>query len=147
VSQYEHIVKGFWRAFESGDLDAAADFYADDGVMVQAGMPPITGRDAVRGVLAAWRKAFPDVRHEVVDVVEAGDTVAVELRVRGTHTGPMAMPTGQEIPATGRVFTWESVDWIKVRDGKVAAWRVYHDNVPFLTNLGLLPEPAAAPAA
>jgi ketosteroid isomerase-like protein len=56
----------------------------------------------------------------------------------------MRMPDGQEVPPTGREMVWESVDWIKLRDGRLVSWRVYQDNVPFLTALGLLPEPAGA---
>jgi len=107
-------------------------------------MPELRGRDAVRMMLQGWRSAFPDIRHEVEDVVEDGDTVAVQLRVMGTHQGAMRLPDGHEIQPTGREVVWESVDWTKVADGKIASWRVYQDNVPFLTALGLLPEAAAA---
>jgi predicted ester cyclase len=112
------VVERFWSAFEANEIGDA--------------------------MLVGWRTAFPNLRHEVVDVVESGDTVAVELVVKGTHEGAMMMPDGNEIPATGREFVWESVEWIKLRDGKIASWRVYQDMVPFLTTLGLMPEAAAA---
>jgi steroid delta-isomerase-like uncharacterized protein len=138
------LVERFWSAFQAGDLEGATAQVADDAVFLQPGMPEIRGSDGMRAMLAGWRAAFPDIRHEVDDVVESGDTVAVQLRVMGTHQGPMRMPDGSEIPATGREVSWDSVDWIKIRDGKIVSWRVYQDNVPFLTALGLLPEAAAA---
>ena len=138
------VVERFWSAFEEGDIDGAAELVEDDGVFIQPGMPEIRGREGLRQMLAGWRSAFPDLRHEVEEVVESGDTVAVRLRVVGTHRGTLRMPDGREIEPTNQQVVWESVDWIKLRDGKVASWRVYQDNVPFLTALGLLPEPATA---
>ncbi|MFL5823883.1 MAG: ester cyclase [Solirubrobacteraceae bacterium] len=138
----QEVVEGFWKAFEAGDLNAAAEQITPDGVFAQPGMPEVRGPDGLRMMLAGWRSAFPDIRHEMDDVVESGDTIAVRLRVMGTHTGTMRTPDGQEIEATGREFVWDSVDWIKIRDGKIASWRVYQDTLPFLVGLGLMPEGA-----
>jgi ketosteroid isomerase-like protein len=138
------VVERFWSAFERGDLDAAVEPMTGDSVFIQPGAPEIRGLQSMRLMLAGWREAFPDLRHEVQGVVESGDTVAVRLRVRGTHTGTMRLPDGREVPATGRELVWESVDWIELRDGKLVSWRVYQDNVPFLIGLGLLPETAGA---
>jgi predicted ester cyclase len=88
-------------------------------------------------MLTAYRAAFPDLRHRMLGHVEAGDTIAVELIAEGTHTGTMQTPQGP-VPATGARVVWESCDYIRVRDGKLASWHVYHDTVPFLTALGLL---------
>ena len=144
MGQNHDVVEAFWTAFEAGDLDAAAEQFAPDGVFQQPGMPEMRGREALRMMLAGWRSAFPDIRHEVDEVAEDGDTVAVRLRVLGTHQGTLQMPDGQAIPATGREVVWESVDWIKVTDGQVASWRVYQDTMGFLVDLGLMPEPAPA---
>jgi ketosteroid isomerase-like protein len=144
MGQNHDVVSRFWSAFEAGDLDGAAELMTSDAVFMQPGMPEVRGAEEMRGMLAGWRAAFPDLRHREQEVVESGDTVVVRLQVTGTHTGPMRLPDGQEVPPTGREMVWESVDWIKLRDGKLASWRVYQDNVPFLTALGLLPEPAGA---
>ena len=144
MGQNHDLVNRFWSAFEAGDLDAAADLVTPDAVFIQPGAPELRGNAEVRAMLEGWRAAFPDLRHEEQEVVESGDTCVVRLEVRGTHTGPMRLPDGQEVPATGREMVWESVDWIKLRDGKLASWRVYQDSVPFLTALGLLPQPAQA---
>lgn len=106
------------------------------------GIPPLD-REQVKGMIGAFYSAFPDLRHEVVDHVESVETIALELRVTGTHSGPMRTPAG-EIPPTGKKVLWESVDFIKIEGGKIRSWHVYQDQVAFLTQLGLMPEPAQA---
>ena len=96
------VVSQFWSVFEDGDLDGAADLMTPDAVFMQPGMPEVRGSANVRAMLEGWRAAFPDLGHEEQEVVESGDTVVVRLRVRGTHTGPMRLPDGQEVPPTGR---------------------------------------------
>jgi predicted ester cyclase len=68
----------------------------------------------------------------------ATNTIAVRLFVRGTHTGPLNGPDGT-IPATGREVVWDSVDWVKIENGKIASWNVYEDGMAFMAQLGLLP--------
>ena len=81
--------------------------------------------------------AFPDLRHEVLATVDDGQTVVAEIRASGTHTGPMASPSG-DIPPTGKRFQVDYVDVWRFRDGMVASDHVYFDMYPFLTQLGLL---------
>jgi predicted ester cyclase len=138
------VVEAFWTDFEAGDLDAAVEQFAADGVFQQPGMPEMRGREALRLMLTGWRSAFPDIHHEVDGVVEDGDTVAVRLRVMGTHQGTLQLPDGQALPATGRKVVWHSVDWITVSEGRVASWHVYQDSVPLMVALGLMPESAPA---
>jgi predicted ester cyclase len=81
---------------------------------------------------------LPDLRHDVKSHVEQGDTIAIELEVTGTHTGPMHTPQGT-VPATGKRVAWQSCDWVRVREGKIVSWHVYHDPTAFYAALGLAP--------
>jgi ketosteroid isomerase-like protein len=96
------------------------------------------GAAALQQMLGAYLAAFPDLRHHVRHSVESGDTIALELEVTGTHTGAMQTPQGT-FPATGKKVLWDSCDVVRVRDGKIASWHVYHDTVPFLTAMGVIP--------
>ena len=141
MGQIQDLVERWWSLFEAGDLDAAAEFTHDD---IEFRMPgaELRGRVAVREVLEAYRAAFPDLRHQFLDTVESGDTYAAELRITATHTGTMRTPDG-DIPPTGKQVVWQSCDYIKVRDGKIASWHAYFDQVAFLTQLGLMPDAAS----
>jgi predicted ester cyclase len=81
---------------------------------------------------------------ETARVFEIGDTAIAEGNFVGTHTGPLATPNGA-VPATGRRMDLPFSDFFEVKDGKVISHRVYFDQMALMAQLGLLPEPAAAP--
>ncbi|MEU1754821.1 ester cyclase [Micromonospora matsumotoense] len=60
--------------------------------------------------LLAWhrdrRAAFPDLRYKLVDVVAAGDRVALRWRAAGTQAGQFGPvpPTGQVVSYSGATF-------------------------------------------
>jgi ketosteroid isomerase-like protein len=143
MGQAKELVDRAWQAIESHALDKLSELYTPDAEITHPGGIRFRGPEQLRPFLEAYLTAFPDLRHEGVDWVESGDTIAVELRTTGTHTGPLHTPDGA-IPPTGKQFLWESVDFIKVEGGKIASWHVYLDQVPFLTQLGLIPAPASA---
>jgi len=132
------IVDHAWKLMMSGKLDGLEDILDRDCEFGMSGGIRARGVAGFRAMLQMWLKAFPDLRHEVRETVEQGDTIAVRLFVRGTHTGPLESPQGT-IPATGKSVTWDSVDWVKIRAGKIASWTVYEDQMAFLAQLGLAP--------
>jgi ketosteroid isomerase-like protein len=97
-----------------------------------------------------------EITDRVWDAVESGELGAldelaqpdIEFRGVGAAThglGELRGPQG-DIPATGRPVLWESADYLRVRDGKIASWHVYTDTMAMLVQLGLAPDPAAQPA-
>lgn len=143
MGQAKELVDRAWQAIEAHTLDKLSELYAPDVEITHPGGIRLRGPEQLRPFLEAYLAAFPDLRHESVDWVESGDAIAVELRTTGTHSGPLHTPDGT-IPPTGKHFLWESVDFIKVEGGKITSWHTYLDQVPFLTQLGLLPAPASA---
>jgi predicted ester cyclase len=141
----KEITDRLWATFEAGDFDALMELVHPDGLEFRGVGVEIDDRAEFRGFMEAYREGFPDLRHEVLDHVESGETVALELHVRGTHTGPLQGPQG-EIPATGRTVLWVSCDYVKVRDDRVVSWHAYTDMLAFMVQLGLMPDPAAQAA-
>ena len=138
MSQHRALIDRIWSIMESKKLDALGDVLAPDCEFGMSGGIRASGVDAFRGMLQMWLTAFPDLRHEIRETVEQGDTIAVRLFVRGTHTGPMHAPDGT-IPATGKEVVWDSVDWVKIKNGKIVSWNVYEDQMAFMAQLGLVP--------
>jgi len=129
------VVSEVWAALEAHDLDRVDELLDPDVDFWMAGQS-FRGAEAFRRLHEDYLVAFPDIRHRRVDHVEDGETIALELRVTGTFTGPLRM--GDETVApTGREVVWESVDYLKVRDGRIASWRVYTDQLAFLRQVGL----------
>lgn len=93
------------------------------------------GREDFGEFHRAMALAFPDLRWDVVRMVEAGDTIAAELRFSGTNTGPFC--TGvNELPPTGTHIAYQTCDLVTLRDGKIAEWCTYFDQVALFGQLG-----------
>jgi ketosteroid isomerase-like protein len=104
-------------------------------------MGQVPGRDRFREYLETFKRAMPDARAIVEQTVEAGDTVAVEGRFTGTHTGPLATEDG-DVEPTGAAVDLRFADVSQVRDEKIVAYHTYYDQLGLLTQLGLMGETA-----
>jgi steroid delta-isomerase-like uncharacterized protein len=138
MSDHRRLIDRAWEIMQSKRLDQLGDVLAADCEFGMSNGFRTRGIAGFRSMLETWLTAFPDLRHEVRETVEQGETIAVRLFVRGTHTGPFHGPEGT-IPATGREVVWDSVDWVKIANGKIASWSVYEDGMAFLAQLGVLP--------
>jgi steroid delta-isomerase-like uncharacterized protein len=141
MGQARELVERWWSLFEAGRIEESAQLGVPDVEVWQPGGVKITGRAALVEMLTAFYDGFPSITHEIVDCVEAGDKVAVELRITNVHSGIFRTPLG-DIPPTGRTIVIESVDMVTVRNGKIISWHTYFDQMSFLGQLGLLPEPS-----
>jgi ketosteroid isomerase-like protein len=110
---------------------------ADDLEIVDPGMGHVVGRERFREYLETFKRAMPDARAVIEHTVESGETVAVEGRFIGTHTGPLATDDGDVAP-TGATVDLRFADLSRVRDGKIVAYHTYYDQLGLLTQLGLM---------
>ncbi|MEA2257091.1 MAG: hypothetical protein QOG35_3136 [Solirubrobacteraceae bacterium] len=105
------------------------------------------GRDAIRDYLQPFWQGFSRFHHDVSRIVESGDDVAVvEGTWHGVNDGPLTTPEGRQMPPTGRAVALRFA-MVGTRDadsGLIASLQLYLDQIEFLGQLGLLPEPAAA---
>ena len=135
----------FVEAFNGHDEDAIRKLNDENVVFEAPGDVRVEGRDAATEYAMAWLRAFSDaritVKHELVD----GEWVVQEFAFEGTHDGVLASPAG-EIPATNKRLNGRGVQLFKVDGDVVTDTRLYFDQVQVLTQLGLMPEPAAATA-
>jgi hypothetical protein len=135
------------RRTDAGDEDGFVALQAPDCTWITPNAE-LNGRDELRAWLAPWWAGFPtERRHELTRVVELDDTVYAEGVFHGVNGGAMETPEGI-LPATGRPL---AMRFAIVVDGDVVAGHatavhLYFDQLGFLGQLGLLPEPAAAPA-
>ena len=141
MTQRDELVRDFFGALDAGDLDRLAEMLTPDCAFAAPGFSG-RGPDAATGWLRVFINACPDVAHEILTVADAGDTVGVEIRVRGTHTAPLQGPGG-DIPPTGRPFDIHAADIWRMEGDRIATYHIYFDQMAFLGQLGLLPEPAA----
>jgi ketosteroid isomerase-like protein len=104
----------------------------------------VRGREAIREFVRGMHAAFSDWQHDVT-IETVGNLVVAEGTWNGTHSGPMAGPQG-EVQPTGKRASVPFAGIVRVRDGRIASVHNYFDQMTFMAQLGLMPEPAAAPA-
>lgn len=143
MGQAQDLARDWWTSFDAGDIGGAMQLCAQDVEMTMPGGLRMHGTAHISAALTAYLEGFPDLRHEILTTVDDGERVAFELKVTATHTGAFHTPEG-DIPPTGRSIVWESVDIVTARDGKIASWHAYFDQLAFLSQLGLVPEAATA---
>lgn len=122
------------------DLKAVAELYAVDAVAFTPDAGEIHGRD---NIVDYWRQMTDSVTgasYESVYAVEVGDTAIDEGYYHGTNTGPLPLPSGESLPATGKSVRIRGCDIATVEDGRIVSYRLYFDQMDFLGQLGLLPE-------
>jgi steroid delta-isomerase-like uncharacterized protein len=119
-----------------GDFATFDELFAADFIdhTPQPGFP--ADRAAVRTLYRTLREAFPDFHAEIhFQLLEAGgDRVTTYKTYHGTH-----QRTFMGIAATGRTIHFETVDVMRVRDGKITEHWGVGNLFSLAQQLGLLP--------
>lgn len=143
MSANRELLERYVDLYNAGDLDACMELYAEDAVQK---MPDGTfeGRHAIGERLARDLIAFPDATYVVASFVEQGDSFADEFTVVGTHTGPLSLPDGGDLPPTGARVTISGMELVQVRKGEIVVDNLYYDPTAILSQLGLVPQTVTA---
>ena len=120
------------------DAAAAASRFVEGVVVEDLGIGTRTeGRDNVVAEHGRLFEAFPDLRGEVVSVTTDGARIAVEYVFEGTHSGPLVLPTGQTVAATGRRVVYRFVSIAEIDGtGQITTVRRYTNPASLFAQLG-----------
>jgi steroid delta-isomerase-like uncharacterized protein len=133
------IAEQFHEAFNRGDLDRAAAFFAEDC----KNHGRAVGRAGVRLVLGAIKTNFPDARITTLNSVAEGDWVVVRCNYSGTHRASARLPVDGGmlvgVPPTGRSFEVQHIHMFRMRDGKIVEHFANRDDIGMMRQLGLIP--------
>jgi len=124
------------RAENAHDLDGIMATFTPDATLVLNGQT-FTGTDIIRRAHAALgfgeRGGFSDLRVEEVERHAAADTIVLEERLRGRHTG-----TWEGLAATGGTFEVSLCTVYRfAADGRLVAEHVYFDSALLLKQLSV----------
>jgi steroid delta-isomerase-like uncharacterized protein len=139
MGQTRDVAERYFRSIEKGDVAGALQLLQPGAEFTNPlGAVPVP--EGVRAMLQGYVAGFPDNRFEVKHVLEVGDQVALEGDWVGTHTGPLPLPDGNSVPATGKKVRSPFVTIFRVSEGRIASHRSYWDLAGFLGQLGLGPK-------
>ncbi len=123
---------GIGQAMNAHDAKKMASFYTENAVIKMAGMPDVTGRDAIA---AMWQKNFDMVSSSkggASRIFVKGDVVVIEFAWAGTDSGGMGGMKATEKPvgAQGVDIMWFSPD------GLVKEQHTYVDMGTIMSQVG-----------
>lgn len=124
-------------AYNEKNWEAAKEALAPDAVYDEiATGRRVEGHAAILPTWKEWATAFPDSRATFENAMAADNTVTLELRWRGTHNGPLNLPSGKLEP-TGKSIEVRACQVIELVNGKARAIRHYFDMATLLKQLGI----------
>ncbi len=101
-----------------GNLDAFEELCAPNFVKHAIPPSPDYGIEDSKKSVLMLRKAFPDIKYTVEDMIEDGDKLVARWSAKGAHKGEF-----MGIPLTGKQVTFSGIEIIRVEDGKaVEEW-------------------------
>ena len=126
------------RVLNEGDVSYAEKMLRDDFVDHS---PPPGGAGDKASTIAMFQQMheqFPDSKAEILDMIAAGDKVAIRTRVTGTDTKGF-MPG---MTPTGKPYTMETIDVVTFdQDGMNTEHYGIADVAGVMMQLGLMPAP------
>jgi steroid delta-isomerase-like uncharacterized protein len=132
----------WFKAVQDHDVEGAVALL-DPDVDFQTPGGSFKGTDDARPFLQAYEDGFPDARFEISNVVSSGDRAMIEATYIGTNTGSMQTPGG-EVPATGKSVALPFITSFQIEGDRIKEFHAYWDQMLFLGQLGLAPEPPGA---
>ena len=132
------LIRWSFEQLNRHDVGALREIWSAD-VVVRFPDRTCRGIDEVAGYFEDTFTALPDMRIEVVSIVEQGDTVFARWRLSGTQAGPV-----QGIAGTGKPITVDGIDHFVLRDGKIVSNFVVFDQMQYSRQLGILPAQGSA---
>jgi uncharacterized protein (TIGR02246 family) len=132
VNEVSAAVDAIWREYEAslaaGDVDRWMDLWADGGVKLSPGLPPIIGKDAIREYLTPRVEAFAYEMTITNEEIEVGGGWAI---ARGGYIATLTPKAGGDvIPVDGKYMTL-----LQQQDD--GSWKIYRD----ITNSNVPPTP------
>lgn len=112
------------EAQAQGNLAVVDELLADDFVDYTPfpGVPPT--RDGVKMLFGYLRSVFPDLQVRVHEQIAEGEKVVTRKTFEGTHQAEF-----MGVASTGRPVSFEVIDILTVRDGRIAEHRVIFDQL------------------
>jgi steroid delta-isomerase-like uncharacterized protein len=131
--QNKQVVRQFFELLDLHDTDRIGQLLVSNTnySFHIGGMPSPVDWNEHKRLLIGVNNAFPDLNHEIVDLVAERDKVAVRLNVTGTHKGEF-----QGIPPTGKKLSLDEMGFITIIDGKITEGWISADTMRLMQQIG-----------
>jgi ketosteroid isomerase-like protein len=133
----EEIIRKLYVAGEGPGMDTEkfVSFFSEEGYMYDVPSGTKFRGKAIGDSIAALAGAFPDLHRELSSIHVAKNVVVVELKIRGTHKGKLAVGS-KTIAPTGKAIDVPCVDVFRLESGKITSFNCYNLPSVMLQQLG-----------
>jgi steroid delta-isomerase-like uncharacterized protein len=133
--QNKQVIRQFFEAFDRHDTERIGQLVSSTNYSLHiSGMPPMDWNGHKQFIIAITN-AFPDVHHDIVDMVAEGeDKVAIRFDVTGTHKGEF-----QGILPSGKKISFDGMEFFTIIDGKIREIWVSEDMMGLMQQIGAIP--------
>ncbi len=137
----ERVVLDHFSDETRQDFDAVLSTFPHPHYEVIATGEVHDGNATVRAYYSETRTAFPDQRHEIIQLRHTDDSVIVEFWLLGTHKGPL-----KGLPPTGNAFRVRVIALFIFEGERLVCERVYFDTLTMIKQLLVGVPPQHLPA-
>jgi steroid delta-isomerase-like uncharacterized protein len=134
TSNEQLITRYFEEVWNEGKLDVLDEIISAHYINHNPGMAnPVPGPEGLKPIVAGIRKAFPDLKYIIENMVVSDTQVAVHTTMHGTHKGDFF-----GLAPTHKVIKVSQMQIERIENNKIVAhWRVT-DDLTLLRQLGQL---------
>ena len=129
TAQTDAVVDRWLDWWHTGDPTLADALYAE-GYQRHSTDSGTAGLGVLKGLVAMYRRAFPDLRFAVEDTLVRDDRVAVRWTATGTH-----QEEAMGVPATGRAIDLGGCDILRIHGDRITESWSFYDRAALLEQL------------
>lgn len=130
------MARAVFVAMDAGDFARTGALLDDSFRLHYQGVPDPISKANLLDMLRSYAVSFPDMRHDVEEVLPSGNYVTVRLMLFATHKGAY-----EGIAATGRPVTVGGIHILRVANGRIAEWWAAEDDLGLLRQIGMVIKP------
>src|SRR6202158_2434664 len=135
----EKFIRKLYTYAEGQEIDTEkfVSMFSDEGYMLDMASGMKFRGQAIGDSIAGLASAFPDVHRELLSIYVAEKVVVVEIAIRGTHKGELALGS-KTIAPTGKAIDVPCIDVFHLERGKVISFNCYNSASVMQQQLGLV---------
>ena len=134
---HEKLIRKFYSYAEGQgtDMEKFVSMFSDEGYMLDMASGTKFRGKAIGDSITSLASAFPDVHRELLSIYVAENVVVVEIAIRGTHKGELALASGTLAP-TGKTIDVPVCDVYHLEGGKIISFDCYNLPSVMLQQIG-----------
>lgn len=116
IEKNKSVMEKFVEFINTANEKLAADLVSEEAIFYAPTNPePLRGTKGYMVILNMMRSSFPDISWKLEEMVAENASIAARFTMTGTHKGDFF-----GIPATGKTFKINVMNFYRFSDGKVS---------------------------